>query len=423
MNTGLDLRPRGMLELLDLTFAVYRRNLLLYTAISSPLCLVAALLVLCCGILQGVTGNDLTSRMTANLSSVITLLMFLALAFLFAFLFQRQSLALQYACAKHLSDQTCSWREAYTRTSASFRQWWTMGSGSRSRGARLAGASFVALWLLGRVAMGWVVIGIPVIGCVWYLRIAYDAMRYSLSHSVIVQEGLPIVVASDRSTSLIEGYHSALFWRYRALDLILFVLVIVPVGALVLYLGANLIDVERFVSASGRTLSDGFFALGIIALSITLGLAGTIAAPIVSIFTTLNYLDLRIRKEHLDLALKVQAVVSPLPTETSAAQSGDPAPAIAQRIQMVGESADRYNDLGIACQDRGDLDGALHAFTQARRLDPRDASIAYNLAMLHRDRGDLAAFQEVIAEYLTLETDPAELERTLNEPGIKEYLP
>ena len=55
------------------------------------------------------------------------------------------------------------------------------------------------------------------------------------------------------------------------------------------------------------------------------------------------------------------------------------------RIQVEGESADLYNDLGIACHDLSDLDGALYAFTHARKLNSRDADLAYNLALLHRD--------------------------------------
>jgi tetratricopeptide (TPR) repeat protein len=191
------------------------------------------------------------------------------------------------------------------------------------------------------------------------------------------------------------------------------------------------------------------YAISILFLVIG-GITQLVITPLHIIYVALLYLDVRVRKENLNLqpahtpAPKViEPVLIPATTTPSVVMPASVAPIIAtpssppaapasampaspvgsiatpaqkigalfNRMRTEGPSADLLNDLGMAYMDVGDLGGALDAFTRARDLSPKDADIAYNLVLLHRARKDTPNARSMMQEYLRLETNPADVER------------
>ncbi len=96
--------------------------------------------------------------------------------------------------------------------------------------------------------------------------------------------------------------------------------------------------------------------------------------------------------------------------------------ALFKRLRTEGDQPELMNQLGIAYQEVGDLFGARDSFTRARTLAPDNPVYAYNMAMLHRQRKDLPAAREAMADYLRLETDALQRQTVLADPAMKDLL-
>jgi len=83
----------------------------------------------------------------------------------------------------------------------------------------------------------------------------------------------------------------------------------------------------------------------------------------------------------------------------------DQAVASFRRLAAMRPGVSAYwNNLGVACRQAGDLQGAEQALLQARELAPHDGEVHYNLGLLAQDAGnDAVAVKQYDA---ALKTDP-----------------
>jgi hypothetical protein len=129
------------------------------------------------------------------------------------------------------------------------------------------------------------------------------ATKLSLVPSVLVLERLTLGAAIRRSWSLVRGY----FWRTFGIEIL--VAVILGVASEIVVTPFTLISTFIFGIANPSGVASGGAALASFTqttqvISIVVGaLAATITAVISSAATALIYIDLRMRKEGLDLTL------------------------------------------------------------------------------------------------------------------------
>jgi hypothetical protein len=312
----------------------------------------------------------------------------------------------------------------------------------------------------------------------WGAVALYVLVSWSMIEPAIVGEGVSGTEALGRSNSLASGYRLRLTGRLLIFEVMRFFVVTLPLLSVQAFFFGGMI-------ASSITSNDTspFGLLVLVAGTVVGSLAEILVAPLYMIYITLNYMDLRVRKENLDLQLKAaqltasqapevalapaastaaeipsavpgQAVVAadlpaqtPAQTVTPALSSAPgepqlpaaPSPApnedlstltpaqrasvLFKRLRTEGPNAELLNELGLAYQQIGDTYGALDAFSRARTLAPNDAAIAYNTALLQRDRRDYLAARRAMADYLRLERDLDERQKALDNPGLKDILP
>jgi len=129
---------------------------------------------------------------------------------------------------------------------------------------------------------------------------AWVGTRVSLVPSVLMLERLPLRGAIGRSWSLTRGY----FWR--TFGILLLVLVIVQIVSSIISTPINILASfgSTLINPNGddRALLVGFIVVSALTVIVTL-LFSAIAAVIQSATPALLYIDLRMRKEGLDLEL------------------------------------------------------------------------------------------------------------------------
>ena len=286
------------------------------------------------------------------------------------------------------------------------------------------------------------------------------AINFLFRIPAIVAEGADGIQALSRSHKLMSGNRWRMFLRMAIIYIIQAIFILGPAMAIV----SLTVWATFSASNSGQSpqISGGMIAMFILLLLLSI-VVQLIMTPIGIIYVGLNYLDMRVRNENLNLqapGTPAQAIIrpvsvqpiginpgytpvppiptttpttttAPIPTNTSniyggfAGEPTSPGQKIGMlfnRIRVEGQNADLLNDLGLAYMEVGDLGGALDAFTRARQLNPNDADIAYNLLLLHLSRKDTGAARATMQEYLRLETNAADLERVRNDPRLKELL-
>lgn len=259
------------------------------------------------------------------------------------------------------------------------------------------------------------------------------AINWLFRASVGIGEGAGAFDSLSRSSQLAKGDRLRLIGRMLPVAFLEFVLIGLPTWLIASASGASAF---RFLSgelgASAAVALGGWQLIG--------SLLALLLTPFAIIYITLNYLDLRVRKENLVALLENRAkpdeaqqpaVVVPQP---ALSLSFEPAPYTApltpaQKIGVIygamrtqGESPRLLTELGKAFQQVGDLGGALDALTKARALAPYDANIAFNLATLYRDRKDLNTAREMMAEYMRLETDSNDLAQIRANPNFRDLI-
>lgn len=486
-SPSIDIRARSLGELLDLTFSLYRNHFGTFIAIT--LVVMGPLMALTmignsASIVQMVSPMGMTERdeaavadmMTAMLGASLVSLCASGLAIIAGVFTPWMGGALTHNVIERALSRAPSWRDSYRATRGRWGALWVamairnvaLFACALPAAAGLYGLLFAALLSIGpasrdataglaltagltAICLPLTIVGIVVGVWLW--------VGWSLSEPAIVGEGAGAVQSIGRSYALTTGFRWRLFGRLLVFWLMQFVVVQLPVFGLSLLVFAGAASAAESGDASTLTV------LGFVG-SLIFGIVGNVlVVPLSVIYVTVNYLDVRVRKEHLDLQLRaarlapavpaqaprmdspaqdfgapalVESQTQPAPAETAApalktphdSAPIDPSIPPGQRISLLfnriraqGPSADLLNELGLAYQEIGDYDGALDALGRARQLSPSDPDIAYNLALLHRDRKNLSEARRMMAEYLRLEPDPQERQRVLDNPRLDNLLP
>jgi hypothetical protein len=294
------------------------------------------------------------------------------------------------------------------------------------------------------------------------------AINWTFRAPAIVGEGVDGVAALGRSTALAKGDRWRILGRYLLLAVIEFLLVGLPVllvGTLVALITVPNIDTAANID---RAILPGFTMLSVIGIAVSF-FGALLLTPLRIIYTAVNYIDLRTRKENLAQVLaglppvpSMPAVVTPAPAAVAVAPAIAPAPpppaattpvepppapaekigigipanvdmntlspgqrigVLFNRIRNEGASAALLNELGMAYMDIGDTGGAMDAFSHARELDPNDADVVYNLMLLALQRKDTNSSKQLMRDYLRLETNAGDVERVRNDPRFAGILP
>jgi CRISPR-associated Cas5-like protein len=479
-TTYFSAHPRSTLALLSQTLQIFSRHFTHFAGLSLPVMGPLALL----GLLGGAFSSQTTLSLQENItgissnaqafsqvtgtiiSSCTSLLVLITGAF-----FPWMEGALTYSLFERVLGRAPSTRDAYTATQSRFASLW--GSNALARLALFAplvllscvGIFVTAIMVAaatdgstGDADMG-LAFGIGAV-CLVPLLAAYliylfvMGVNWRFRAPAIVAEGVDATRSLGRSMELAKGQ------RVRLLGCMLVFWLIEAV-----FVGGPLFASVLLSLASYQIPEGGGLAYAISILFLVIGgVTQLVITPLHIIYVALLYLDVRVRKENLNLqpahtptpkviepvlipatttpsaAMPVSVapiIVTPsstpsVPTQPAAAMPTLPLGSIATPAQKIGSlfnrmrtegpSADLLNDLGMAYMDVGDLGGALDAFTRARDLAPSDADIAYNLVLLHRARKDTPSARSMMQEYLRLETNPADIERVRADARFSDLL-
>lgn len=221
------------------------------------------------------------------------------------------------------------------------------------------------------------------------------AINWSLRAPVAVGESVGAFSALARSNTLVTRDRWRMFARLLPVALLDLIFVVLPPIAL-----SALITGNVFSAGGGSPLpwmlplASGMLVLG--------ALASLLIVPYTLIYLTLNYLDLRTRKENLagqlaaGAASTAVAVAPAMPFDNGLANAGPydapltPAQKIAllyTRMRTDGESAPLLHELGKAYLGLGSMGAAHDALLRAQALDPASPQIAEDLADLNRAMG------------------------------------
>jgi hypothetical protein len=331
---AIELRPRGVGELLDASFSVYRRHFLalLGTALVVYGPLTALSLVSSGASLIQLAGTLSYSDMTGDPDALMTTALLAAavsmcasgLALLAGVLAPWMGGALTYSVIERVLGRTPDWRAAYRATAPRWGSLWVANLvrqlvlsacavpaaiglyGVLFSGMAVAfsgpsvpdGAPFGAATLLGLM-----VVCLP-IGVLGLALGAWTAVSWSVSEPAIVGEGAGAFQSLSRSTALVAG----LRWRMLGRLLIFWIMQVMVVSVPIFLLQMFLLG-GALVASEGGDLSPATLA-GYLAASVFGVAAGVLLAPLNVIYVTMNYLDLRVRKEQLDLQLRVAQALS-----------------------------------------------------------------------------------------------------------------
>ncbi len=489
-SPSIDIRARSIGELLDITFSLYRSHfgtliaitlvvmgpLMALTMISNSASIVQ--LVAPIGMVE-VDQAAMTDVMTTMLGASLVSLCASGLALIGGVFAPWMGGALTHNVIERALGRAPSWRDSYRATLPRWGALWAAWAIRTIVVSVCALPAVIGLYGLllaaslgvssafddagGGLALtaGLTALCLPltlvgIVAAVW-LWVAWN-----LSEPAIVGEGADALQSIRRSYALTRGFRWRLFGRLLIFWLMQFVVVQLPLFGLTLLVFAGAVSAAAGGDASTLTVL-GF------AGSLIFGIVGNVlVTPLNVIYVTVNYLDLRVRKEQLDLQLRAAQLAPAQPKQVSspaqdfgsrvgaepqpqlsAAESAAPVVASASaqtlsafptridrsmppgqrisllfnRIRTQGPSADLLNELGLAYKEIGDYDGALDALGRARQLSPSDPDIAYNLALLQRDRNNLSEARRMMAEYLRLEPDPEERRRVLDNPRLRALLP
>ena len=498
----VEMRARGVGELLDLTFSLYRRNfwtfIVITVVVMGPL-MALTMIANSTSIVQmfaPVGASDLSDAaanemMSALLGASLVSMCACGLVVVVGALAPWMGGALTHNVIERVLGRAPSWRDSYRAT---LPRWGALWVANAIRvvvlyacliplGAGLYGLLFALLISAGvgandapsglAMAAGLSAICLPLV-VVGLALALWLGVGWSLSEPAIIGEGADAIQSIGRSYSLTKGMRWQLLGRLLLLGVMEFVIIQLPLYGLTLLVFAGSAAAVQGGDASSLSVA-GFIG------SLIFGVVGNVlVVPLNVIYVTVNYLDVRVRKEQLDLQLKAaqlapvgapaEAGIQPAPAAEvigSSAPSTQPAPAMASpiqppavpvapatytpppvapspadlapidpsippgqrisllfgRIRAQGASASLLNELGLAYQQIGDFDGALDAMSRARLMAPYDPDIAYNLALLFRDRNNVAEARRMMGEYLRLERDPAERQRVLDNPRLQSLLP
>jgi hypothetical protein len=507
-SSTVELRPRNVGEVLGLTFDLYRKNFPLFVGMAAVVVVPTLLLLSLSQILSlviiaanpsALTGNFESSAaesvtgtlLLANFGSVcMGLLLYVAGAF-----WPWMEGALTHNVIERVLGRTPGLRASYNETRPRFAALW----GSNALAQLGINATWVIAYLLliilllgagavaaasgtgdgsdGAVVALLAVLCMPVflIGIVIAVVLA---INWTFRAPVIVGEGVDGVQSLSRSTSLVRGDRWRIFGRYLLLYALVSLIVGVPTLILIgIVLGASWPTLASSVGSTttpefSEVFVPVFIAISVISLAATF-ISSLLVSPLYVIFTAVNYLDLRIRKENLAATLMAAPVTVTVTVSATGSITSDiatvtarpPEPAVSpdpiaptppttptfttlstsstsstppvdltrlppgQRIGVLfnqlrteGDNPQLLNNLGMAYMEIGDLGGAMDALTRARTLAPNDADITFNLMQVYLSRKDLRTAKQLMSEYARLETNPNDLSAVRNNPRYKDLI-
>ncbi len=286
------------------------------------------------------------------------------------------------------------------------------------------------------------------------------AINWAFRAPAIVGEGVDGIRGLGRSLEIARGDRWLIFRRYILLFVLEFVVLVLPsfVLSTALLIGAFSLEPEMALSDLDFDVAVMPAIVAASVAAIAIGFVGTLLlVPFRVVFTTLNYLDLRVRKENLAVLLS-GAAARPSDEATSRAPAppaGEvrppspppPAPHIPQhgtrwsdvdlarltpgqrvgvlfnRIRTEGEDAQLLSGLALALMEIGDWGGALDSLKRAHTIAPHDPDVVYNLMMVYRERRNMAAARQMMQEYLRLEANPDKLSAVRSDPRLRDLLP
>jgi hypothetical protein len=468
---AVELRPRSVGEVLGLSFDLYRKNFPLFIGIAAvvmaPVLLIGAvsqLLPLMQVAMSPATLNNSDDAFAGTFLAITLATWCLSgIALLLGVLWPWMEGALTFNVIERILGRAPGLQQSYRETRPRWGSLW----GSNILAQLGINAPWIVVYILFLFALifagaasatneeagGAIFAGLLAVLCVPIVIAGLVisvvlAINWTFRAPAIVGEGVDGVAALGRSNALAKGNRWRILGRYVLLALIEFVLVGLPVllvGTLVALITVPNIDTAANID---RAILPGFTMLSVIGIAVSF-FGALLLTPLRIIYTAVNYIDLRTRKENL---AQVVAAIAPAPSPATppvAPPSDVPLPeapakigigipanvdmntlspgqrigVLFNRIRNEGASAELLNELGMAYMDIGDTGGALDAFNRARELDPNDADVAYNMMLLALQRKDTNSAKQLMLDYLRLETNAGDVERVRNDPRFHEILP
>ncbi|HEX9367854.1 MAG TPA: hypothetical protein VF921_14580 [Vicinamibacterales bacterium] len=298
----MDLRPLTLAELLDRSFSTYKRHLWLFVGIMAVPAIFATLYAVVAQffnrqIVPGLPPDQILRRMAPVFAG--------AMVFSVTYL-------MVYACA--LGATTIAVAHLYKEQAI------TVGAAYRE--VRRHGWRMVLLLLWGTLRVGGAWLGLVVLtgivsaiaafaspvasGLFFVLGMfggaaicGYLAVRYGLAVPAVVLEDLSAGRALSRSVELTEGYRGRVF-------------LIILCAMMISYASAALLQgpfmVGAFLAGPGTPTAVALTIVG----AILGGIGGMFSGPIMIIGLAMEYYDLRIRKEALDLQMMLDSLDVPV---------------------------------------------------------------------------------------------------------------
>jgi hypothetical protein len=494
--SAVELRPRSVGELIGLTFSLYRRNFPLFVGITAVVAVpVLALLALSnllpaaqFALVPGSTESAASDELGAAFFGLTALTCCATvLAAIAGIFWPWMEGALTHSVIERVLGRSPGLRASYAETRPRFASLWSSNL-LANLGLYLPFLAVYLLFLGGLVVLGVfavassesgsdgssVAIGVLSLLCLplfvaTLVLMVVLAINWAFRVPAIVGEGVDAIASFSRSTALARGDRWRILGRYVVLALIEFLLVALPlliVVAITLVLAFGLAGTASDSFVIERASLPAIVALTVVSVGLSF-FTTLLITPVRMIFTALNYIDMRVRKENLALqvapaepvtvpdsvpavvpiAVPMMQSVMPAPTAVVSATPATPtispassAPAMPEppleslspgqrigvlfnRLRAEGDNPQVLSDLGLAYLQVGDLYGAAEALTRARALAPTDADIAYNLMLVQLERKDMNAAKALMSEYLRLETNADDLAIVRNSPRFKSLLP
>ena len=337
----VDLRPRSVGELLDLTFLLYRRNFLrligitlvvlgpvlalnLLSSTGSLLQYMTTLSNIAAGS-RGGTGAGMTALLStaiAGCAGGLTLLIGIFMPWMEG--------ALTYNIIEHVLGRKPDWRESYRAARPRWGSLW-VANAIRSIALWAALIPFVlGLYgvLIGAVVafgaagafggglfstnsndgnllfIGLIGICLPVALLGGGVAIFIEA-SWSMVIPVVVGEGVDGAGSLGRSNALVKGHRMRMIGRLLLFEAMRFFVLTLPVLAIeAFFIGGS-------IAATTTGAQSPLSVIAIIAASLLSAVENVLVVPFYVAYITVNYLDLRVRKENL--ALQIQAAnIAPL---------------------------------------------------------------------------------------------------------------
>jgi hypothetical protein len=319
LASPIELRPRSIGELLDLTFSLYRRQFRTFVAIAAvlsvPLLLDNLVNVLTAGAsLAWDVRNDYLSSALACLTAILSLGIGVCWPWMDG--------ALTLCAVEQMLGRTQTWRQAYAATR---RRWGSLWGAIFLRSITLGGVGFLAAVVAAfMAAFGQQTICVFPAVLIGFALTIVIALNCGFSTPVIVSEDMGATQSLSRSQGLVKDNRWRLLGR-------LFIFWLMQV----LVIGAPSVAVQWFGSSGPFSFRIGNDVVApliaqVVASLLISAVSYLVVTPLNAIYIALNYIDLRIRKENLDLQVRAANLVVKPPAQVLASvpepAPGTPAP-------------------------------------------------------------------------------------------------